>query len=134
MTNIYEEFGKNAGEIWRTLEKYGPLTELKLKETAKLRDEEFYVAIGWLARENKICKDGPIYKLGSTNLTYKIGNDAGNIWKLLETRGTIDIFDVSTTLKLDERDVYAALGWLACENKIEAATKSVPHEYQPKFK
>ncbi|MEM0466987.1 MAG: winged helix-turn-helix domain-containing protein [Candidatus Thermoplasmatota archaeon] len=133
MTNVYEEFGKHAGEIWRTLDKYGPLTELKLKETTKLKDDEFYVAIGWLARENKIWKDGPFYKLGSTNLTYKIGNDAGNVWKLLETKGTIDIYDVSTTLKLDERDIYAALGWLARENKIEAKTPTVPREYRPRF-
>jgi hypothetical protein len=132
MINVYEEFGKNAGEIWKTLNNYGPLTELKLKETTKLKEDEFYVAIGWLARENKIYKDGPIYKLGDTNLTHKIGNDAGNIWKILETRGNIDVYDVSTALKLDEREVYAALGWLARENKIEAKMKTVPREYQPK--
>ena len=134
MTNVYEEFGKNAGEIWRTLNTYGPLTELKLKETAKLKEDEFYVAVGWLARENKIYKDGPIYKLGETNLTHKIGHDAGNIWKMLETRGNIDVFDVSNALKLDEREVYAALGWLARENKIEAKMKTIPREYQPKFR
>lgn len=132
MTNVGEEFGKNAGEVWKTLNTYGPLTEIRLKETTRLQDDEFYVAIGWLARENKICKDGPTYKLGETNLTTKIGADAGKIWKVLETHGNIDIFDVSTTLRMDERDVFAALGWLARENKIEAKPTTVPREYQTK--
>jgi hypothetical protein len=132
MTNVVEEFGKHAGEVWKTLNTYGPLPETRLKETTRFHDNEFYVAIGWLARENKICKDGPIYKLGETNLTTKIGADAGKVWKMLETRGNIDIYDVSTTLQMDERDAYAALGWLARENKIEAKPTTVPREYQPK--
>ena len=134
MINILEEFGKNAGEIWRTLSTYGPLTETRLKENTKLHDDEFYVAIGWLARENKIYKDGPMYKLGETNLTSKIGTDAGKLYKILETRGTIDIYDISTILRLEERDVFAAVGWLARENKIEAKQKIIPREYQPKYK
>lgn len=132
MTNIYEEFGKNAGEIWRTLNTYGPLTETKLKENARLHDTAFYSAVGWLARENKIYKDGPVFKLGETNLTSKIGVDAGKVWKMLETRGNIDVCDVSTVLQMDERDIYTALGWLARENKIDAKPTIIPREYQTK--
>lgn len=132
MTNVMEEFGKNAGEIWKTLNTLGPLTETRLKETARLQDDAFYSAVGWLARENKICKDGPIYKLGDTNLTGKIGIDAGKIWKELETRGTIDVSDVSTVLRMDEREVYAALGWLVRENKVDAKPVTIPHVYQPR--
>ncbi len=132
MTNVMEEFGKNAGEIWRTLQTFGPQTETKLKETTRMHDDAFYSAVGWLARENKICKEGPIYRLGDTNLTGKIGVDAGKIWKELETRGTIDVCDVSTLHQMDERDVYAALGWLARENKVDSKPVTIPHEYQPR--
>ena len=56
MINIIEEFGRNAGELWKTLNTHGPLPETKLMENARLQEDEFYVAIGWLARENKVCK------------------------------------------------------------------------------
>jgi hypothetical protein len=131
MINIYEEFGQNAGKVWKTLSTYGPLPETKLRENTQLQEDEFYVAIGWLARENKICKTGAVYKLGETNLTPKIGNDAGKIWNALTTSGKIDIYDVSHQLQLDERDIFTALGWLARENKIEAK-KAIPKEYQVK--
>lgn len=131
MINIYEEIGRHAGEIWKTLTTYGPLPEMKLLETTRLHDDEFFAAVGWLARENKICKNGALYKLGDTNLTTKIGNDAGKIWKVLETRGTFDVSDISVLTQIDERDAYSALGWLARENKIEAKT-SLPREFKPK--
>ena len=126
-----DEFGKNAGEVWKTLNTYGPLTETKLRENTKLQEDEFFAAIGWLARENKICKTGSIYKLGETNLTTKVGTDAGKIWNVLSTKGKIDIWDISHHLQIDERDIYTALGWLARENKIEAK-KALPKEYQVK--
>jgi hypothetical protein len=131
MINIYEEFGQNAGKIWTTLNTYGPLPEIKLRENAKLQEDEFYAAIGWLARENKICKTGAVYKIGDTNLTPKIGTDAGKIWNVLTTSGKIDVYDISHQLQLDERDIFTALGWLARENKIEAK-KAIPKEYQMK--
>jgi len=131
MENIAEQFGRNAGEVWKTLNTLGPLPETKLKETTKLQDDEFYAAIGWLARENKINKTGAIYKLGETNLTQKIGADAGKLWTMLNKSGRIDVYDLSHELQLDERDIYLALGWLARENKIEPK-KSIPKDYQVK--
>ena len=41
MENIVEQFGRNAGEIWKALSTLGPLTETKLKETTKLQEDEF---------------------------------------------------------------------------------------------
>ncbi|MFH1100865.1 MAG: winged helix-turn-helix domain-containing protein [Methanobacteriota archaeon] len=131
MINIYEEIGRHAGEIWRTLNTYGPLPETKLMDTARLNEDEFYAAVGWLARENKICKTGALFRLGETNLTNKIGADAGKIWKVLEVRGTFDVSDISVLTQIDERDAYSALGWLARENKIEAKT-SLPKQFKPK--
>jgi len=133
MINIIEEFGRNAGELWKALKTQGPLPETKLMENARLQEDEFYVAIGWLARENKVCKTGPLYKLGETNLTNKVGADAGKVWKVLETRGKVDVLDIANITQLDEREVYSALGWLARENKIEPKT-TVPKEYKIKPK
>jgi hypothetical protein len=133
MINIIEEFGRNAGELWKALNTHGPLPETKLMENARLQEDEFYVAIGWLARENKVCKTGPLYKLGETNLTNKVGADAGKVWKVLETRGKVDVLDIANITQLDEREVYSALGWLARENKIEPKT-TIPKEYKIKTK
>jgi len=119
MKNILEEFGINAGKIWETLSSQGPLTEAKLMQAARLSDDEFYSGIGWLARENKIFKDGMVYKLGETNLTTKIGTDAGKVWKVLETQKEVDISSIGPLAQIDHRDTYSALGWLARENKIE---------------
>jgi len=131
MINIMDEFGRNAGAVWKTLNVHGPLPETRLMELTKLHEDEFHAAVGWLARENKICKTGSVYKLGETNLTTKIGESAGKLWKILETHGTFDTTDLSTWAQIEERDAYTALGWLARENKIEAKT-SIPKEYQIK--
>ena len=72
-----------------TLDTHGSLTQTNLMKKTKLKDDEFYAAIGWLARENKICKDGTTYKLGETNLTDKIGGDASKIWTVIHTCGDI---------------------------------------------
>jgi len=124
MKNILEEFGINAGKIWATLNSQGPLTEAKLMQTTRLSEHEFYSAIGWLARENKIYKDGMMYKLGQTNLTNKIGTDAGKIWNVLSLQKEVDISSVAPLAQMDQRDAYSALGWLARENKI--APKLIP--------
>jgi hypothetical protein len=74
-----------------------------------------------------------LYNLGETNLTNKVGADAGKVWKVLETRGNVDVLDIANITQLDEREVYSALGWLARENKIEPKT-TVPKEYKIKPK
>ena len=119
MKNILEEFGINAGKIWEMLNSQGPLTEARLMQTTRLSDDEFYSAIGWLARENKICKDGMTYKLGETNLTDRIGANAGKIWTVLSSQKEVDITSIGPLAQIDKRDAFCALGWLARENKIE---------------
>ena len=129
MTSIsmLEDFGRNAGKVWGTLNMQGPLSEAKLMNTTMLNENALYAAIGWLARENKVRKDVFLYKLGETNLTNKIGIDAGKIWQVLVKQKEIDITSVGKILSqfgnLDEKDVYAALGWLAREGKLE--TKNI---------
>jgi hypothetical protein len=49
----------------------------------------------------------------------KIGTDAGNIWQILNEKGNVKIVDLKKTTKMDIKDIYLALGWLARENKIQ---------------
>jgi hypothetical protein len=119
MKNILDKVGTNAGKVWKTLDVHGSLIQNELIETTRLKEEEVYAAIGWLARENKIYKDGIIYKLGATNLIDKIGVDAGKIWDILNSWGKVDAFYLSKLAELTKEDAYCALGWLAKEGKIK---------------
>jgi len=119
MTHKIEDFGRNAGKIWETLNSNGPLNQNILIRKNKLNENEFYTAIGWLARENKVCKDGNMFKLGETNLNDKIGENAGKIWELLNTIGEIDAEYIHKLANISKQDAYLAIGWLAKENKIK---------------
>ena len=119
MVDAIEKFGQSAGKIWKTLNKHGVLTESTLKKNTSLTDKEFFAAVGWLARENKISKTGVKYQLSETNLTYKIGNAAGKVYNVLVKKGgEIDVTSISRITKLKTNDAYSALGWLAREDKI----------------
>jgi len=120
MINIVEEFGLNAGRVWNALNKCGPLSENKLMEETSLRKNELSAAVGWLSRENKIRKDGELLRLDETNLTIKIGSNAGKIWELLVSIDEeVNSNNISKLLQIDIKDIYSALGWLAREGKIE---------------
>ena len=118
MRDIIVEFGINAGKVWKALNSWGSRTESQLIENTRLSTKEVHAAIGWLARENKIYKDGKLFKLGETNLTVKLGENAGKIWYVLHTQGEADILHISKLAQMDERDTYSALGWLAREGTI----------------
>lgn len=120
LKTITEEFGQNAGKVWWAIHSHGSLEESKLMKNTKLDEKKLYTAIGWLARENKICKNNNFYNLGETNLTDKIGVDAGKIWDTLNQWGEIDVSSIARITNIEERDVYSALGWLAREDKIQA--------------
>ena len=47
----------------------------------------------------------------------KIGTNAGLVWNALLV-GNLDIKALKKATKLHDKDVYAALGWLAREDKI----------------
>jgi hypothetical protein len=119
MRNKIEEFGRNAGKIWGTLDTYVSLTQTNLMKKTKFKENEFYAAVGWLARENKICKDGSLFKLGETNLADKIGRDASKLWDILHNYGDIDVTYIPKLAEVSERDAYSALGWLAKEGKLK---------------
>lgn len=50
---IISVIGENAGAIWNALQG-GALTLKALKKATKLKNEELYLALGWLAREGKL--------------------------------------------------------------------------------
>jgi len=49
-----DTIGCNAGLIWNALNEADALGIKQLKKATKLKDKEMYLALGWLARENKI--------------------------------------------------------------------------------
>ena len=51
------QIGEVAGKIYRTLEKYGPLSVRKIKTQVGMSDFLISSGIGWLAREDKIKFD-----------------------------------------------------------------------------
>jgi len=119
MNEIMKSFGHNAGKLWATLNDDGPQVQTKLIKKTNMRNEEFFGAIGWLARENKIYRDKRTYRIGETNLTDKIGLDAGKVWDVIG-RNEIDVSAIARISKIDKNDCYSALGWLAREGKITA--------------
>lgn len=118
MKNVIHNFGRNAGKIWTTLNVYGPLSKNILINKTRLKEHDFYAGVGWLARENKIYKNGSKYELKETNLTEKIGGDAGKIWNVLNRQGIINVSTITNITQINKRDAYLALGWLAREDKI----------------
>ena len=83
-----------------------------------ISEDKLWTAIGWLARENKICKENNLYKLGQTNLTPKVGTNAGKVWNTVAKQGEMDISMIAKNTQITKSDAYCALGWLARENKV----------------
>lgn len=133
MKTLIEEYGRNAGKLWKVLDKYGPQTQSKLMKTIRLKENDFYTAVGWLARENKICKKDTTYEIGCTNFSDKIGKDAGKIWKVLQTWDEVHEAYISKLADIAEKDMFYALGWLAREGKL-TATKENPKNPQIKYR
>ena len=50
---MIQKIGENAGQVWGALEN-GAQGIKALKKATKLKNEEFYLALGWLAREGKL--------------------------------------------------------------------------------
>ena len=51
---MQDKIGYVAGSIWQQLEQKGEMTPRKLTTTMKESSDVVYLALGWLARENKI--------------------------------------------------------------------------------
>ncbi|MDE6269610.1 MAG: winged helix-turn-helix domain-containing protein [Muribaculaceae bacterium] len=51
--------------------------------------------------------------------TETIGTNAGTVWTALNTADALGIKQLKKMTKLKDKEVFAALGWLAREGKIE---------------
>jgi predicted HTH transcriptional regulator len=49
-----EFVGNTAGEIWKYLDKNGPISTSKLIKETKINEKDIQRGIGWLAQEGKI--------------------------------------------------------------------------------
>lgn len=50
-----EEIGTFSGLVWKALAEENCNSLKTIKKATKLKEKEIYAAIGWLAREGKIC-------------------------------------------------------------------------------
>lgn len=112
-------YGEDAGRVWQVVNEKLSVDEQTLKLTTMLDGEEFYAAIGWLARENKIKKTNNIYSLDASNLGEDIGANAGKIWKILDIWEEADIQTLKKLADTSDEEIYLSLGWLAREGKID---------------
>jgi len=129
MVDFVDSCGEFAGKVWRYLEQEGPQTENDLIKKSGLNNNEFFCAVGWLAKENKIVKDDKKYFLGETNLTNKIGKDAGMVWNILDMWQEVDLKSISRLSKINEDEVFFAVGWLAREDKINGKFQIKKEKY-----
>ncbi len=57
----------------------------------------------------------------------QIGINAGKVWAILDENGRQNVKEIKKATKLTDKDLYAALGWLAREGKValEAEEKEI---------
>ena len=63
-------------------------------------------------------------QVGDTNLTNEIGENAGKIWKLLDSQGQANIYSITKSTNMKIKDVYSAIGWLSRENMVKIICKN----------
>jgi hypothetical protein len=53
-----DQIGETAGVVWRLLDENGPLTMARIVKQSGAPRDLALLALGWLAREDKIAIDG----------------------------------------------------------------------------
>jgi hypothetical protein len=56
--SMIDEIGEAAGQVWRYLIDHPSTTLAQVNKSLKLREGLFFMAIGWLAREDKLAFEG----------------------------------------------------------------------------
>ena len=116
--NNASKFGENAGKVWHVIASNGQVTIDQLRSETGLSEKDLYAAVGWLARENKVKKDHEWYRLDDTNLDDEIGTTAGKVYKILDIWEQADVTTIERLSDQSNEEIYAAIGWLAREDKI----------------
>lgn len=52
------EIGESAGKVWQYLNEHLSSTPEQVNKSLKLQESRFYMAVGWLAREDKLAFEG----------------------------------------------------------------------------
>ena len=56
-TNLNSKIGDDAGKVWKILDIWGEVDIHSIKRLADIQEEDANTALGWLAKEDKICID-----------------------------------------------------------------------------
>jgi hypothetical protein len=56
-TNLTKKIGSSAGRIWKILDIWDEADITTMKRLAGVEESSVHLALGWLAREDKICLD-----------------------------------------------------------------------------
>ena len=54
ITNVNKIVGETAGVVWQALDTQGPLSLAKLAKKTQISRDVVMMAVGWLAREDKV--------------------------------------------------------------------------------
>lgn len=117
--DLKEKIGNEAGAVWNAILASDQASFTKIRNETQLKNNEVYEAIGWLAREDKVKREGRRYKLDSTNLTPEIGENAGKIYDALHENNQLTMNDLLKSGRINRKNVWTAIGWLAREDKLE---------------
>jgi len=107
-------------ECWESLEdtQYKrTLKEEALRQNTKLAGDELWTALAG-SHEKEVCRVNNMYKLGDTNLTPKIGVDAGKVWNTVARQGRWISLPSHESHRLP-RWMRTRHSWLARENKVQ---------------
>ncbi len=120
MNDYIKHIGSNAGKIWKELNEHETLSQHELKENTQLNNDDFHMAIGWLANENKIdkSKEKDVYTLGESTIAQDIEKKAHLVLEMLQDQSKKNVASIAKSAELRPMEVYTALGWLAREDKI----------------
>ena len=61
-TNLESKIGTNAGKVWKVLDIWGELDVSTITRLTRADKQDVCSALGWLAREDKICADSKLEK------------------------------------------------------------------------
>ncbi|MFO8078397.1 MAG: winged helix-turn-helix domain-containing protein [Thermoplasmatota archaeon] len=121
-----EAIGLDAGKVWKSLHEAHSLTKHQLLMRTQLAEHQLDAAIGWLARENKIKKDGAFYCLDETNLTETVGTKAGQLFTVIQNV-THDASVLKNLTTFTQEELHQAIGWLAKEgNMVPSENNHLP--------
>ena len=122
-----KKIGINAGKVWHALHDNRYLTKYQLVSKTDLSSNEIDAAIGWLACENKIKREGEFFLLDNTNMKETISLNAEILFDVLK-EFPYSINKLHEITEMNEVEIHQAIGWLSREKKINLTQEPVVSE------